>query len=82
MRVHRLFLFGSRARGDSHAGSDMDVLVVLDDEPTGVARDYVGNSNHPARKHTLSGGRNRTGMPSHRISPSASGATTAAFLGR
>jgi uncharacterized protein len=43
VRVRRLFLFGSRARGDSHAGSDMDVLVVLDNEPTAEARDYVSD---------------------------------------
>lgn len=26
----RVILYGSRARGDSHAGSDWDVLIVLD----------------------------------------------------
>ena len=28
--VHRVVLFGSRARGDADADSDMDVLVVVD----------------------------------------------------
>ncbi len=30
-RLVDLWLFGSRARGDAHPGSDIDVLVVLDD---------------------------------------------------
>lgn len=29
-RYHGLLLFGSQARGDAHAGSDVDVLVLLD----------------------------------------------------
>jgi len=29
--VHRVVLFGSRARGDADADSDMDVLVIVDD---------------------------------------------------
>jgi predicted nucleotidyltransferase len=29
-RIHRLVLYGSRARGDAHPDSDVDVLVVLD----------------------------------------------------
>ena len=28
----RVILFGSQARGDAHAGSDWDVLVILDKE--------------------------------------------------
>lgn len=31
MRLYRLVLFGSRARGDFGADSDMDVLVVIHD---------------------------------------------------
>jgi len=29
--VHRVVLFGSRARGDADADSDMDILVIVDD---------------------------------------------------
>ena len=29
--VHRVVLFGSRARGDAEADSDMDVLVIVND---------------------------------------------------
>lgn len=28
----RVYLFGSQARGDAHADSDLDLLVVLDDD--------------------------------------------------
>lgn len=34
-----LFLYGSRARGDSHAGSDWDLLILLD-KPSMEASDY------------------------------------------
>lgn len=30
VKVHQIILFGSRARGDADAESDMDVLVVVD----------------------------------------------------
>ncbi len=30
VKVHQVILFGSRARGDADAESDMDVLVVVD----------------------------------------------------
>ncbi len=29
-RLQRLLLFGSRARGDAHEGSDYDILIVVD----------------------------------------------------
>lgn len=29
--VQRIYLFGSRARGDNHTGSDYDILIVVDD---------------------------------------------------
>jgi uncharacterized protein len=39
--LHQLILFGSRARGDNAADSDMDVLVVLDAPVTPTYRDIV-----------------------------------------
>ncbi|HPD16039.1 MAG TPA: nucleotidyltransferase domain-containing protein [Planctomycetota bacterium] len=41
--LHRLILFGSRARGDAEPDSDMDVLVVLDGEADDSVRDYVSD---------------------------------------
>ena len=38
--VHRVVLFGSRARGDADADSDMDVLVIVDD-PTDLKEDFI-----------------------------------------
>ena len=38
--VHRVVLFGSRARGDADADSDMDVLVIVDDL-TEKDEDYI-----------------------------------------
>ena len=32
VRVHRTILFGSKARGDSNVWSDIDILVIVDDE--------------------------------------------------
>lgn len=29
--VRRMLLYGSKARGDGHAGSDLDILLVVDD---------------------------------------------------
>ena len=31
-RVKQMRLFGSKARGDSHAGSDIDILLIVDEE--------------------------------------------------
>ncbi|MCK4473136.1 MAG: nucleotidyltransferase domain-containing protein [Anaerolineae bacterium] len=31
-RVKQVRLFGSKARGDSHAGSDIDILLIVDEE--------------------------------------------------
>jgi predicted nucleotidyltransferase len=39
--VHELVLFGSRARGDADAGSDLDVLVVVDEPVGDELREYV-----------------------------------------
>ena len=30
--IHQAILFGSKARGDSHADSDIDVLLIVDEE--------------------------------------------------
>jgi len=38
--VHRVVLFGSRARGDADADSDMDVLVIVDDT-TDLTEDFI-----------------------------------------
>ena len=38
--VHRVVLFGSRARGDADADSDMDVLVIVDDF-TDLIEDFI-----------------------------------------
>lgn len=38
--VHRVVLFGSRARGDAEPDSDMDVLVIVDDL-TEEKEDYI-----------------------------------------
>lgn len=38
--VHRVALFGSRARGDADVDSDMDVLVIVDD-PTDQTEDFI-----------------------------------------
>ncbi|MBM4040036.1 MAG: nucleotidyltransferase domain-containing protein [Planctomycetes bacterium] len=41
--LHRLVLFGSRARGDADPDSDMDVLVVVEGAADEATRDYVGD---------------------------------------
>jgi len=41
LSVHKIILFGSRARGDSTEYSDMDVLVILDKIYSEMDRDYV-----------------------------------------
>ena len=43
LKLHRLILFGSRARGDADPYSDMDVVVVLDGASHEEATDYVSN---------------------------------------
>jgi predicted nucleotidyltransferase len=40
IRIHRVVLFGSRARGDAEPDSDMDVLVIID-ELTDEKEDYI-----------------------------------------
>jgi predicted nucleotidyltransferase len=41
--LHRLILFGSRARGDADPDSDMDVLVVVEEPADESTRDYVSD---------------------------------------
>ena len=41
--VHRIILFGSRARGDADPQSDMDVAVVLDGVADDETRDIVSD---------------------------------------
>jgi predicted nucleotidyltransferase len=41
VKVTRMILFGSRARGDAEEDSHMDVLVILDEQPDKDARSYV-----------------------------------------
>ncbi|MGB9623296.1 MAG: nucleotidyltransferase domain-containing protein [Phycisphaerae bacterium] len=43
VRVHRIILFGSRARGDADPQSDMDVAVILDGVSDDKARDAVSD---------------------------------------
>mgnify|MGYP000164960442 CR=1 FL=1 len=31
-RVRQIILFGSKARGDGHVGSDIDILLIVDEE--------------------------------------------------
>jgi len=42
--IDRVLLFGSRARGDADAFSDMDVMVVVDGEVDETVRDLVSDS--------------------------------------
>lgn len=43
VRVYRIILFGSRARGDADPQSDMDVAVILDGAADDQARDAVSD---------------------------------------
>ena len=42
-RLHKLIVFGSRARGDADPDSDLDIVVILEDAPTEAERDYVSD---------------------------------------
>ena len=41
VRLYKLILFGSRARGDADPYSDMDLVVILNDPPDEKARNDV-----------------------------------------
>lgn len=43
IRLHKLILFGSRARGEAGPYSDMDVVVILQGVASGRAIDYVSD---------------------------------------
>lgn len=43
LRVSNIILFGSRARGDADALSDMDLIVILEEEADDLARDIVSD---------------------------------------
>jgi len=43
LRVNKVILFGSRARGDADLESDLDVVVVLEDGIDAAAREYVSD---------------------------------------
>ncbi|MBI3068451.1 MAG: nucleotidyltransferase domain-containing protein [Betaproteobacteria bacterium] len=38
-KVERLLVYGSKARGDAHSDSDIDVLLVVKDEASGLKRE-------------------------------------------
>ena len=41
--LHKLILFGSRARGDADPASDMDVVVILEDTASDEDREFVSD---------------------------------------
>jgi len=43
LRVHKVILFGSRARGDADPQSDLDVVVVLEGGVEAGAQEYVSD---------------------------------------
>jgi len=43
LRIHKVILFGSRARGDADPQSDLDVVVVLEDGIDALAQEYVSD---------------------------------------
>ena len=43
LHVHSMTVFGSRARGDAHEDSDLDVLVVIEEEETPGISQYISD---------------------------------------
>ena len=41
--IHKVILFGSRARGDADADSDLDVVVILDGDVDDALKDHVSD---------------------------------------
>jgi DNA polymerase sigma len=41
--LHKLILFGSRARGDADPYSDMDVVIIVDGTADQAIRDYISH---------------------------------------
>jgi len=50
-RLHRLVLFGSRARGEAHLGSDYDVLIVVDRAPAALRQMVLDVEVHMLDAH-------------------------------
>lgn len=46
-RIRQLVLFGSKARGDSHRSSDVDLLVVVKNNGKKVTREIVNLTHEP-----------------------------------
>ncbi len=43
VKLHKLILFGSRARGDADPDSDMDMVVILEDPANAEDREYISD---------------------------------------
>jgi uncharacterized protein len=41
--IHKVILFGSRARGEAEADSDLDVVVILEGDVDAALKDYVSD---------------------------------------
>ena len=52
-RAVRTYLFGSRARGDHHLDSDIDILIITDKLPEEKALDIIREEARKAQKKTM-----------------------------
>jgi predicted nucleotidyltransferase len=43
VKLNKIILFGSRARGDAEASSDLDVVVIVEDGASDADREYVSD---------------------------------------